>query len=318
MRLRSHQGWDAVELESDQVALTVIPGKGADIVSLVDRSSEIELMWHPRWGLRPPGAIALPGSSEALAMATYGGGWNTLFPNAGKSCVEHGVEWGFHGETWVAPFEWEPMANGILARTSLVRSPFVVEKAISLEGASVTVVERVTNVGALDVDVLWCQHPAFGAPLIGPATVIEADGCLVHPDVADPALAGIEATEWPDLPGIGTDLSRLDPPRSGTKRRAFLGEFGTSAHVRILNREAGVAVALEWSPSDFPYAWYWFEAGGRTEFPWYGAEYVLAIEPATGYPSGITDARRLTGTVCTIPAGETLTKAVVVTVLDSF
>src|SRR5690606_16570914 len=133
---------------------TVLPGKGGDITSLRHRPSGIELAWRPRWGLRPPTALSPPGSAEAVAMDRSGGGWNTLFPNAGRACVEHGVEWGFHGEAWLAPFDWEPTDDGVRMRTRLTRSPFAVLKEIAVTGAEVRVRETVTNLGAESMDVL--------------------------------------------------------------------------------------------------------------------------------------------------------------------
>jgi hypothetical protein len=99
-------------------------------------------------------------------------------------------------------------------------------------------------------------------------------------------------------------------------RRAFLGDFqAAGAVVAIENPTSGLAVHIEWDPAGFPYAWYWLEAGGRPGFPWFGAEYVLGIEPCTSYPTGgIGAIRATTGTQLAIPAGEERTRAVSVTV----
>ena len=307
-------GWEARRLTTEQLEVTVIPGKGGDVTSIRDLASGVELLWTPRWGLRPPTALPLPGVPEALALDRSGGGWNTMFPNAGRACVEHGVDWGFHGETWLAPFEAEAVPGGVRMTTALARSPFLVAKDVTVEGNRVTVTESVTHVGARPIDVLWCQHPAFGEPLIGPDTTVEITGCSVHPDMPDDVLAAGAPPRWPDhteVDGAHHDLSRLDADRSGVARLAFLGSFDDEqVRAAIRNPRLGLGVELEWSRSDFPFAWYWYEAGGRQDYPWYGAAHSLALEPASGYPSGVHRARDITGTATSIEPGQTVTKTV--------
>lgn len=314
-------GWEAHRLSTDEIEVTVIPGKGGDVHSIRDRASGVELLWTPRWGLRPPWALPLPGVPEALALDRSGGGWNTMFPNAGRASVEHGTDWGFHGETWLAPFEAQPVPGGIRMSAALTRSPFTVEKQVLVTGGQVSVTESVTHVGARPVDVLWCQHPAFGEPLIGPSTTVEITECSVRADMPDDVLPTGEPPRWPahtEADGSQHDLSQLDADRSGIARLAFLGSFeDDQVRARIRNPELGLGVELEWSRSDFPFAWYWYEAGGRQDYPWYGSAHSLALEPASGYPSGVRRAREITGTATTIQPGETVTKTVRLTVSTS-
>lgn len=317
-RVITVSGWEARLLTTEELEVVVLPGKGGDVHSIKARASGTELLWTPRWGLRPPGALPLPGVPEALALDRSGGGWNTMFPNAGRASVEHGVDWGFHGETWLAPFEAEPVANGVRMTTALARSPFAVVKDVTVARNQVTVTEAVTHLGARPIDVLWCQHPAFGEPLIGPATTIEITGCIVHPDMPDDVPPAAAPPRWPahtEVDGSAHDLSRLDADRSGVARLAFLGSFDDErVRARIRNPELGLGVDLEWNRADFPFTWYWYEAGGRQDYPWYGAAHSLALEPASGYPSGVRRARELTGTATTIQPGETVTKTVALTV----
>ncbi|QOR70067.1 aldose 1-epimerase [Ruania alkalisoli] len=326
MRAVEHQetavsGWPALGLSNERVELTVVPGKGADITSMIDRSTGTELMWSTRWGLRPPTALAPPGNPEAEALDRSGGGWHTLFPNAGRACVEQGVEWGFHGEAWLAPYECAPTAAGLRLHTTLARSPFAVVKDITLDGDRVRVTETVTHIGAHPVDVMWWQHPTFGAPLIGPDTTISITGCSVHPDMPDDIPGTAPPPRWPEHHPPGAepvDLSRLTAARVGGSRLAFLGEFDSEqVCAQVRNPTLGLGVDVEWLASDFPYACYWYEAGGRLGYPWYGAAHGFSIEPATGYPSGLARARALTGTELSIGPEETVSKSVTVRVRSS-
>jgi galactose mutarotase-like enzyme len=317
----TRSGWEAVHLTTEDLEVVVIPGKGGDVCSIRQRATAVELLWTPRWGLRPPTALPLPGAPDALALDRSGGGWNSMFPNAGRASVEYGVDWGFHGETWLAPFTWELVAGGVQMRTALARSPFIVTKTVVAVGNEVTVTESVEHVGGRPIDVLWCQHPAFGEPLIGPATTVEITGCVVHPDMPDDAPPSTAPPRWPahtEVDGSAVDLARLDAAGSGGARLAFLGSFDDDhVRARIHNPEIGLAVELAWSREDFPFAWYWYESGGRQDYPWYGTAHSLALEPASGYPSGVRRARELTGTELTIQPGETVTKAVTMLVTSS-
>lgn len=313
--------WPAVRLSNDTLELTVVPGKGADITSMREASTGTELLWSTPWGLRPPTALAPPGDPEAQALDRSGGGWHTLFPNAGRQCIEQGVEWGFHGEAWLAPYEYEPTTTGLTLRTTLARSPFTVTKVVTLDGDRVRVTETVTQIGAHPVDVMWWQHPTFGEPLIGPDTTVSITGCTVHPDMPDDLPDTRQPPRWPDHRPPGSDpvdLSRLCAAGEGGSRLAFLGKFDAEqVCARVRNPTLGLGVDVEWLTSDFPYACYWYEAGGRLGYPWYGSTHGFSIEPATGYPSGLARARALTGTELTIGPGETVSKSVTVRVVSS-
>lgn len=299
----SHRGWDIVQLSSDQLEVDVVPGKGGDLTSVRWLPLGVDVLWKTPWGLRPRGERSAAGGSEAKLMEAYPGGWQTVFPNAGDPTVEHGVDWGHHGEVWMTSLDWKPVGPAAIEmRTRLVRSPFEVVKRVEVDGSAVTVTETVTNDAAEAVDVMWSQHPAFGPPLVGPGTSVEAPAGVVHSADGDAA--------WPTLPGTGTDLRRVPPPRAGETRMAYLGDLG-EGRVAVVNAELDLRAELSWDLSVMPYAWYWLEAGGRAGFPWFSDAYVLALEPATSWPyTGVSAVRETTGTHVTIEPGESRTSAV--------
>lgn len=306
------RGWETVELRSEMLTVTVVPHKGGDIVSVVHRPTSTELMWRPRWGLRRRGGFAQSGSGEAITTDAYGGGWQTMFPNGGDASVENGVEWGFHGEVWVTAFELVELRPGaVVLQGDLTRSPFRVVKTIALDGSRLRVSETVTNLGRDDVEVMWGHHPAFGAPFIGPETHIETSARIVQTeaDARQPAEGRRSGLSWPhyrDGSGGTVDLSVPALPESGESRMAFLAEFTGRPWIRLTNRRVGLQAELTWDGATFPYAWYWNEAGGRRGYPWYGAAYVLALEPCSSWPArGLTVVRETTGTQLLIRAGET-------------
>ena len=80
---------------------------------------------------------------------------------------------------WTTPFDWQVIEGGILLTANLVRSPFRFEKLIEVDGARVRVSETAINIGDETVEVTWSQHPAFGAPLIGPETRVQTNARTV-------------------------------------------------------------------------------------------------------------------------------------------
>src|SRR5450759_317597 len=77
---RDYRGWQVVNLETPQLRVDVVPGKGGDLTSVVHLATGIELLWQTRWGLRARGSMTTPGSSEAALSEAYPGGWQTVFP----------------------------------------------------------------------------------------------------------------------------------------------------------------------------------------------------------------------------------------------
>lgn len=298
----TYRGWEIVHLTSDVLGVDVVPGKGGDVTSVRWRPLDVDVMWRTRWGLRPRGEHVTTGSSEALLMQAYPGGWQTVFPNAGAPSQEHGVEWGMHGEAWLASYDWTATGPAAVElRTDLVRSPFSIVKRVEVDGPAVTVTETVRNDGAEPVEVMWSHHPAFGAPLVGPATRVETAARTVWLDPTTPAA-------WP-----GDGLDRVPAPGSGVSRLAFLDGFA-EGRAGIVNDELGLRADLTWDTSLMPHAWYWLEAGGRAGFPWYSDAYVLALEPATSWPdAGVAGVRSTTGTQVAVAPGEERTATVTLT-----
>lgn len=318
----SRRGWEVVRIANSALAAEVLPGKGGDVLSLCHVPLGVELLWQSPWGLRARGAATTSEDEEARLIEAYPGGWQSVFPNGGDAVTVYGVRWGMHGEVWLTPFDWTPLESGLEMRARLVRSPFEVVKRVTLEDEALTVSESVTNAGGEPIEVMWGQHPAFGAPLIGPDTIIEAHApSFVVDDVLDTPgrdlALGVHAS-WPHVPGriAGemVDVSRVPPLDAGVDRMGYLTRF-TRGHAAIRNPVFRLRVDLDWDAAVMPHAWYWLEAGGSGGFPWYRSAYVLAIEPASSYPAqGIAAVRAKTSTQLAIAPGENRTAAVTLTV----
>ncbi len=313
------RGVPALILENGLIAATILPGKGADISSLVSKPDGIDVLWKSPWGLLPPGSVHSAADSATAWLEAYEGGWQVLFPNGGNANTYRGVELNFHGEVSLAAWDYEITDAGgdaaeVRLSTRLRRSPFLIERTLRVEAGQpvLRIRERVTNQGREDLEAMWGHHPAFGAPFISGACRIDTNARTVHADdvitsALNPLSPGATYT-WPhgERDGVATDLSIVagpeDPPH---ETMAYLSDFdGDHAWYGITNTELGLGVGLVWPKVVFPYAWFWQEMYAGKGFPWYGEVYVIAIEPSTSWPGhGLSAVIEKTGTQLSIPAG---------------
>lgn len=323
-QLLCYRGWDVVRLESSDLRVDVVPGKGGDITSIRWRANDVELLWQSPWGLRQRGAAHVPGDSEATLMDAYPGGWQTVFPNAGDSVVEHGVQWGMHGEAWLAPYDWEPEGTSALTlRTRLVRSPFELFRRIRLDGHRLIVSETARNCGGVPVEAAWGHHVAFGAPFLGTSCRLDTDARTIAVDDERDTPAGdleIGARgEWPYVAGRSgepVDLREVPDPDRPTARLGYLMDFGEQAKVTLTNVRLGLSARLQWDANVMPYSWLWYEMHATPGFPWYKGVYVLGIEPHSSYPGqGLAAIRRKTGTQVEFQPGQSHTATTILEVV---
>lgn len=308
-------GWDVVRLRSDRLEVDVMPGKGADIVALRWRPLGANVLWTTPWGVRQRGRVGTAAGSVTAFMESYFGGWQTLFPNGGPSCEEAGAELGFHGEACLAPWEVVSEAEGETAAveltTTLVRSPFTLNKHIEVRGDAVRVTESVRNGGSEPREVMWGHHPAFGPPLLGEGARVETAATWFEADDERDTVHGDlqpgSRRDWP----LGTardggvvDLSVLPGPGERIDRFGYLGGFDRG-WCAIVNPRLPLRVDITWDESVFEYAWIWLEAHASDGFPWFGRAYVLGLEPGSSFPGqGLDAVRKKTGTQLRIAPGE--------------
>lgn len=317
VRTYHHRGWEMVRLVSDVMEVDVVPGKGGDIVAARWRPLDLNVLWESPWGLRQQGAAPTGGDSLVTAMEQYPGGWQTVFPNAGDAVGQHGIEWGFHGEAWLAPWDWRQIDTdggcAVELTTRLVRSPFRLVKLIALQGDTVTVSETATNEGGTVIDAMWTHHPAFGAPFLSSDCTVDIEAATFSvDDLRDTRSSDLErgaTAAWPLVPGRTgvVDLRVVPPPGADVDRFGYLSQLA-SGKAAITNSALGIGVVLRWDLATMPYAWFWVEANASAGFPWFKSAYVLAIEPAASWPGqGIDAARQKTGTPVTFAPGQART-----------
>ncbi|GAB3434588.1 aldose 1-epimerase [Actinophytocola sediminis] len=290
------RGWRGLALRTAEVEVVLLPEKGCDIYSLTDRESGVDVLFKTPWGLPPPAPGALAPDSESAWLERYPGGWQVLCPNGGAETEAPGTRWGFHGEACLVP--WEVTATGEDFAELTVRlhhAPLRLRRRVRLEGRLLTIEESVTNTSPVELELMWSHHPAFGAPLVGPESVITTSARTL---VADDEAPGTLLTpgsrhQWPmvsTVDGTEVDLSRI--PDAPTAQLAYLTDFDGAGWFAISNPRLGLGVGMRWPTEVFGHAWLWQELRATPGYPWWREAYVCAIEPATTFPGqGVAAAR---------------------------
>jgi hypothetical protein len=304
----------ALELASAELAVTLLPEKGCDVVELVERTSGVDVLLKTPWayGRRP---VHAPSSFEAWIEA-YPGGWQLILPNGGDATVEHGVEWGFHGEAGLVPWQVEEVGPAhATCSVELVTAPLHVRRNVTVEGPVLRIEEEVRNGGHDSLEVMWGHHPAFGAPFLEPGcTVTTSAGTFTTDDRAPGAgLIPGRSSDWPHAAleaGGSLDLSVIPSADEARAVLGYLSDFDQGSY-RIANPRLRLELELRWPLELFPTAWFWQELNASPGYPWYRRLYTTAVEPNTTRPGqGLANARAKGGLLLALAPGEARTAVV--------
>ncbi|MBB4662833.1 DUF4432 family protein [Conexibacter arvalis] len=247
-------GMALVTLENEPLRLTVLAGKGADVIELLYKPLDLDLCWAREQPLANPARRPPSGHDDvATYLDWYPGGWQEVLPSAGAPSAHAGAAFGQHGEAHLAPWDHEivtdtPAEVAVRFRVRLRRLPLLLERTMTLRAGEpvVRVRERLVNEGAVEQRAMWGWHVVFGAPFLEPGMRIRLpDGTRVLPHPDDVALGGRRIDPGDGAPfawplaraaarlrpaagashGAGEPLDRpAAPPGPGASRAAAAGE----------------------------------------------------------------------------------------------
>ena len=277
-------GWKAITLASDELSVTVLPEKGADIYELVDRSLDLDLLFKAPWGLQPPGSAPREGSGGMPFLHNYEGCWQELFPNADAACTVDGVELPFHGEVATLPWQVEQDGDELVCRVECRLVPLALERRMRVDGTTLTLSETVVNRGEREQSFVWGHHCVLGAPFLeagcrlhAPAETIETIAEIWDETAR---LAHPQRERWPHaaLRDSGTvDLSRVPGSEVGSHDDVYLTDL-SHGFVAVENPRLGRTFRLSFDRDLFPFLISWQPYGGARAMPLRGC-YALGVEP---------------------------------------
>lgn len=317
----TYNGIDAFVIENEVLRITVLAGKGTDIVEYLHKPSDTDFMWKSPIGWHSSNQRIQTTHSEISSfMDYYGGGWQECFPSGGPYTKYAGTEIGLHGEVTTLPWTYTvitdtPEMVEVRCSVETYRTPFRLEKTFRLRSGSMVleIEESVTNLGEENLPYMWGHHPAFGEAILDESCRIDIPATDVHThttiqDAKNSQFAPDAHGKWPMLTNIDgkeIDNSQALPKSAKTHDLLFLSGL-QDGWFALTNRNKQIGIAMQWDVEMFPYIWFWQVYGGGSGYPWYGRTYNVAIEPWTSWPNDGVEAAVENGTAKQIVAGETV------------
>lgn len=258
--IRQEQDFAVYVLQNIHLELAVVPELGAKVISLVNRQTGREWMWHPPGGMKLFGNH--PGEDFAGSTMT---GWDECLPTI-KPCMYKGRSLPDHGEVWSVPWHCDSEAwlGGVL-KTSvrLSTSPFLFERAIELRGNVIHLDYHLTNLGGEPEDFLWAMHPLV--------PIYEGDEL----ELSDEA--------WKHLAGERWARSLEFPVHECAFSKVFAGPL-REGRAAIANARTGDRMIFGWDTTVNDTLGVWLTRGG-----WNGHHH-LALEPTNGASDSLSQA----------------------------
>ena len=313
------KGLYTIVMENELLRISILAGKGTDIVEINYKPQDLDFTWLTPGGVRNPTSY-LSSSPDALApfLDHYPGGWQEIFPNGGVPSRGNGANYGQHAEVFALPWDVEmveddPSAVAVRFTVRAQKTAARIEKTIRLASgeASFRISERLVNESDVPIHAMWGHHITYGAPFMKPGcrlTVPDGLELLVHPMAGERRIDPSAAPAWPVMTGADgepVDLSVIPERNTASEMLYLTGFAGDEAWYRIEDEERGLGARVSWDAKQMPYLWYWQEFGAGKEYPWYGGAYVVGLEPFTSLPTnGLPEAIE-NHTAMTLAGGET-------------
>jgi hypothetical protein len=291
------RGYRCITLENEILRVLVAADKGADILEFLHKPTDTECLWSSPAGLQSQQFRPSCPLETGHFREYFAGGWYEMLPNGPAPCEHRGAKFGYHGEAtllaWdVAILDDEPEQIAVRFSARLNRVPLHVEKTMRLHagGGSLVIEERIRNVSRQQVELLWGQHPTFGAPLLEPGTRVYLPKCeavVAETVPPDARLAPGQRSSWPNLRSTDGELIDLSviPTHDSASHDFIRLEKLDAGCFAVVNPHRRVGFALGFDHKLFPVLGYWRLFNGGPDYPWYGQHFLAALEPACDLPS---------------------------------
>ena len=292
--MTSYQNRQAVELESDQLRVTVLV-EGGHIAELAHKPSGVNPLWTPPWPsiepstYRPEKHPEYGAGNDAKLLAGIMGHNLCLDVFGGPSEAEAAAGITVHGEASVARHDISVKDGVLTARTVFPEASLRFQRAIRFASpTAIHIAEEVENLTACDRPIGWTQHVTLGDPFVQPG-VTEFRASATRSKVFEPDFAGDKSYmvsgaefDWPYAPcyrGGAVDMRTfVDLPVSGAFSTHLMDPQRRNAFFLAWNPKSKVLIGYVWKPADFPWLGIWEENRSRTRLPWNGKTVTRGME----------------------------------------
>ncbi len=322
----TYLGYTALVLENDELRITLLPGKGSDVIRFVYKPLEVDFMWASHPGLQPAGTVKTSTGPLSPFLDNYPGGWQEILPNFGDGCEYKNTTLRLHDEVSMLPWDYtivenDPQCVSVRLEVRCERTPFRIRKTLTLRpGCLLEIEEQVVNESAEAMDCTWGHHPAFGAPFLNETCRVIVPPCRVktQEEYVSPnsRLEKGQDCEWPIVRGRHgekIDLSHVPDKAAHSHDMAYLYGFDRGWYA-LFSEGRKLGFGMSWDGKLFKHLWFWQVYGGWHGPPWHGTSYNLALEPCSSYPQSLTGAIK-SGSQLKFAPGESIQTDLQVTVM---
>lgn len=299
-----YKGMRTLILENQFLRVVFLLDKGGDIIELKYKPLDIDLTWHaPQGHVNPTEYVQSIATVESSFNDLYGGGWQDAVPVIGNGPQElHGAKYGTHGESPVMRWDCEVLEQegsrvSAVLRVDGIRYPFRLEKTVRIENdqAILNISEKLSNMSPQTLEFSWLQHPSFGEPFLA-----SNDRITLPPGSEIDSIQEINPNgriaggkfPWPKAKsrkgGSDIDLSVVPPRDLVAEETSFIRV--KEGWYALENPDLNLTFRLNWDASIFGWVWYW-QNYNQPDYPYYGAAWNIAIEPATSPPTDVAKRR---------------------------
>jgi len=258
--VRREQGFDIYRLSNEKVEIAVVPELGAKIVSVKDRRTHREWMWHP-----PHGPVLFHNSPGDDFFRSPLVGMDECLPTI-EPCAWRGRKLPDHGEVWSASWDVDAEAwqkGALKASVHLEISPFDFERTIELDDDEIRLSYQLSNRNSTSEFFLWAMHPLLK---------LQAGDKLVLPSSTRNLFNG---ETWVD------NIDSAMPVRGCAKLVACPLNEGRAG---VRNEVTGERFEFEWKAAENNGLGLWLTRGG-----WHGHHH-FAIEPTNAGADALAEA----------------------------
>ena len=258
--VRREQDFAVYVLSNREAEVAVVPELGARVISLKNRRTGREWMWHPAGGLnlfqnRPGDDFSngpLAGMDECLPTIEH--------------CVWRGRRLPDHGEVWTAAWDvdGEAWKSGLIKTSvSLNISPLDFDRTIELDENEIRLAYRLVNRSSAPEYFIWAMHPLLR---------LQPDDRLELPPSTRALMNG---KGWIDALDSAIPMGDSSKVLAGPLKEGFAA---------IHSGRTGDRVEFEWIPDENNGLGLWLTRGG-----WHGHHH-FAIEPTNSGVDALTTA----------------------------
>jgi galactose mutarotase-like enzyme len=272
-------------MQNQEVALRVVPERGANIASLILRRSGHEFLLQPSNDRLPFGTLSPTTRFEDSHPAGFDDCFPTVAPCA-LSTPDGIVNLPDHGELWSSAWDWEWLSQTetLRLRTSGTKFTYELEKKLRLEGQDLVIEYEIRSpVNGKPFPFLWSAHPLLnvctGDQILMPSDV---SSLYVEWSLGDRLGQHGDTCQWPQpllRDGSPAKLDILEGAEMGTADKLFTSPLTVGA-CALYSPSSKSAIIFRFDPNSIRHLGLWICQGGWPESgP--SKHFTVALEPTT-------------------------------------